>query len=65
MTVKRTAQRDGRVALRHPDARACSVEGCVFVADEDGVFRVPSEAAAVLAAHGFTPIPHSTARDTE
>ncbi len=46
----------GRIALRHPDACACSVAGRVYVADEHGMFLVPAEAVTALAAHGFVPV---------
>lgn len=55
----------GQLALRHPDARACSVDGRVFAADEKGVFWVPPEAVARLSAHGFTSVPEAPAADAE
>ncbi|HVC52418.1 MAG TPA: hypothetical protein VND87_10390 [Stellaceae bacterium] len=57
MAVKREAARDERIALRHPDARACSVDGRIFAADRDGVFLVPAEVVLELASHGFVPLP--------
>lgn len=65
MAAKVEKQRDDRVALHHPDARVCSVDGRVFAADEKGVFRVPAEAAAALAAHGFAPVPEPVAGEAE
>jgi hypothetical protein len=46
--------------MRHADARTCSVGGEVFVADRDGVFRVPPEAVEVLRGHGFVPVHEAT-----
>ena len=65
MAAKREAARDERVALCHPDARACSVDGRVFAAEEHGVFLVPAEAVAVLAAHGFTSVPAAPQKAAE
>jgi hypothetical protein len=56
MKAKRSPPSKEAVAVRHPDARACSVGGEVFVADKDGVFWVPREAVAVLRGHGFVPV---------
>ena len=56
MRAKRSKPADGHVALRHIEARACSFGGRVFMADEDGVFRVPPEAVEALRDHGFAPV---------
>jgi hypothetical protein len=53
MTAKRSRPSHEAVAMRHLDARTCSVGGKVFVADEGGVFWVPCEAVEVLRGHGF------------
>jgi hypothetical protein len=57
MAAKREVARDERVALRHPDARACSVGGRNFAAERDGVFLVPADVVPELAPHGFVPVP--------
>jgi hypothetical protein len=44
----------GMVRMRHPEGTGCSFAGRGYEADADGVVLVPAEAAAELAAHGFT-----------
>ncbi len=56
MKAKRSRPSAEAVAMRHSDARACSVGGEVFVAGKDGVFWVPREAVEVLRGHGFVPV---------
>ena len=46
----------GMIDLQHRDAIACSYRGRQYTTDEKGNLRVPAEAAAELAAHGFVPI---------
>jgi hypothetical protein len=53
MKAKRSASTAMTVAMRHDDARACSIGGEVFAVGRDGVFRVPREAVEALRGHGF------------
>jgi hypothetical protein len=55
MKAKRVRPSEEAVAMRHPDARTCSVGGEVLAADKNGVFRVPPEAVEMLRGHGFVP----------
>ena len=41
------------VPLRHKTAQGCSYNGSDYRADPSGVVRVPAEAVAELAGHGF------------
>ncbi|HZT90213.1 MAG TPA: hypothetical protein VFA12_19760 [Stellaceae bacterium] len=45
------------VRLHHESAAACSYDGRVYQADANGDVVVPLDAAAALAAHGFTVAP--------
>lgn len=56
MKAKRSRPSKDAVAMRHLDARTCSVGGKLFVADKDGVFWVPREAVESLRGHGFVPV---------
>lgn len=56
MKANRLTRPDGLVPVRHADARSCSIAGQVFVADAEGLFRVPAEAVAALKGHGFVPV---------
>ncbi|MGH7093761.1 MAG: hypothetical protein ACREFB_09535 [Stellaceae bacterium] len=57
MAARREAPRGDQAALRHPDARACSVDGRIFESDREGVFLVPADVVPELAPHGFVPVP--------